>query len=122
MRTAIRGVLALLTVASLLGSATARQRDPLQDIKQRQEIEAQKLQAYVDDAILYAGNLARKGRSVAALDYLVKVVGSDRVVLGTDYPMGMGDFDTVSKVMQLGGSAFDREQILGVNACHALNL
>jgi aminocarboxymuconate-semialdehyde decarboxylase len=60
--------------------------------------------------------------SVAALDYLVKVVGSDRVVLGTDYPMGMGDFDTVHKVMQLSGSDFDREQILGVNACHALNL
>jgi aminocarboxymuconate-semialdehyde decarboxylase len=60
--------------------------------------------------------------SVAALDYLVKVVGSDRVVLGTDYPMGMGDFDTVNKVMQLSGSDFDREQILGVNACHALNL
>src|SRR5207248_6937249 len=29
--------------------------------------------------------------SVAALQYLVQVVGADRVVIGTDYPMAMGD-------------------------------
>jgi aminocarboxymuconate-semialdehyde decarboxylase len=60
--------------------------------------------------------------SVAALDYLVKVVGADRVVVGTDYPMAMGDFESVNKVMQLCGSEFDREQILGVNAARALGL
>ena len=60
--------------------------------------------------------------SVAALRYLVQVAGSDRVVLGTDYPMAMGDFATVDKVMQLEISDAERAQILGANAARALNL
>jgi aminocarboxymuconate-semialdehyde decarboxylase len=60
--------------------------------------------------------------SVAALQYLVQVVGADRVVIGTDYPMAMGDFDSVAKVMQLELSDGQREQILGGNAARALNL
>jgi aminocarboxymuconate-semialdehyde decarboxylase len=60
--------------------------------------------------------------SVAALQYLVQVVGADRVVIGTDYPMAMGDFESVSKVMQLELSDWERAQILGDNAARALNL
>jgi len=60
--------------------------------------------------------------SVAALRYLVQVAGSDRVVLGTDYPMAMGDFATVDKVMQLEISDAERAQLLGGNAARALNL
>ena len=60
--------------------------------------------------------------SVAALRYLVQVSGADRVVLGTDYPMAMGDFATVDKVMQLEISDAERAQILGGNAARALNL
>ena len=60
--------------------------------------------------------------SVAALQYLVHVVGAERVVVGTDYPMAMGDFDPVAKVMQLELSEAQREQILGGNAARALNL
>ena len=60
--------------------------------------------------------------SVAALDYLVKVVGADRVVVGTDYPMAMGDFDPVRKVKDLKLSDAERELILGGNAACALNL
>jgi aminocarboxymuconate-semialdehyde decarboxylase len=60
--------------------------------------------------------------SVAALQYLVKVVGADRVVVGTDYPMAMGDFESVSKVKQLDLADADREKILGGNAARALNL
>jgi len=60
--------------------------------------------------------------SAAALQYLVKVVGADRVVVGTDYPMAMGDFESVSKVKQLDLADADREKILGGNAAHALNL
>jgi len=60
--------------------------------------------------------------SVAALQYLVQVVGADRVVIGTDYPMGMGDFDPVGKVMQLDVTGEARKQILGDNARQALNL
>jgi aminocarboxymuconate-semialdehyde decarboxylase len=60
--------------------------------------------------------------SVAALHYLVQVVGADRVVIGTDYPMAMGDFESVAKVMQLELSDAQREQILGGNAAQALHL
>ena len=60
--------------------------------------------------------------SVAALQYLVQVVGAERVVVGTDYPMAMGDFDSVAKVMQLELSDAQRGQILGGNAARALNL
>ena len=60
--------------------------------------------------------------SLSALQYLVQVVGADRVVIGTDYPMGMGDFDTVNKVMQLDLADGERQKILGGNAAQALNL
>ena len=60
--------------------------------------------------------------SVAALDYLVRVVGADRVVIGTDYPMAMGDFDPVRKVKALQLPNAEREMILGDNAARALNL
>jgi aminocarboxymuconate-semialdehyde decarboxylase len=60
--------------------------------------------------------------SVAALQYLVKVAGADRVVIGTDYPMAMGEFDAVQRIMQLDVSAAERELLLGGNASSALNL
>lgn len=60
--------------------------------------------------------------SVAALQYLIGVVGADRVVLGTDYPMAMGDFEPVAKIMQLSLSQQQRGQLLGENAAQALNL
>lgn len=59
--------------------------------------------------------------SVLALQFLIDVVGADRVVMGTDYPMTMGDKDPVSKVMALGSvSSEQREAILGGNALAAL--
>lgn len=60
--------------------------------------------------------------SVAALQYLVGIVGPDRVVIGTDFPMAMGDFQSVEKVRQLDISEESRKQILGGNASRALNL
>jgi aminocarboxymuconate-semialdehyde decarboxylase len=60
--------------------------------------------------------------SAAALQYLVKVAGADRVVIGTDYPMAMGDFEPVAKVKKLDLSTAERELILGGNAARALNL
>ncbi len=60
--------------------------------------------------------------SVAALQYLVEVVGADRVVVGTDYPMAMGDFEPVEKIKQLDLSEAERSQVLGGNAVRALNL
>jgi len=60
--------------------------------------------------------------AVAALDYLVQVVGADRVVIGTDYPMAMGDFDSVDKVMQLDNADAERALILGGNAVRLFGL
>ncbi|MPZ75514.1 MAG: amidohydrolase family protein [Deltaproteobacteria bacterium] len=34
--------------------------------------------------------------SVPALQYLIQVVGADRVVVGTDYPMAMGEISSRS--------------------------
>jgi aminocarboxymuconate-semialdehyde decarboxylase len=60
--------------------------------------------------------------SLAALRYLVEVVGSDRVVIGTDYPMAMGDFDPVGKIRLLNVSGEEQSAILGSNARSALKL
>jgi len=60
--------------------------------------------------------------SAAALQYLVRVAGADRVVIGTDYPMAMGDFDPISTISAMEVTAGERDQILGGNAARALNL
>jgi aminocarboxymuconate-semialdehyde decarboxylase len=60
--------------------------------------------------------------SVPALQYLVQVVGADRVVVGTDYPMAMGDFEPVQKIELLNLSEKERSRVLGSNAAGALNL
>ena len=58
--------------------------------------------------------------SVAALQYLINVVGADRVVMGTDYPMSMGDFEPVKKLAETSITAAERELILGQNSLRAL--
>lgn len=60
--------------------------------------------------------------SVAALQYLIQVVGPERVVIGTDYPMAMGDFEPVKKIQQLDLTEAERGLVLGNNAARALNL
>jgi predicted TIM-barrel fold metal-dependent hydrolase len=49
-------------------------------------------------------------------------VGADRVAVGTDYSMAMGDFDSVNKIKHLNVSEQERRQLLGENAARALNL
>src|SRR5919108_1223464 len=60
--------------------------------------------------------------SAAALQYLIQIVGADRVVMGTDYPMAMGDFEPVRKINSLNLTDQERSQVLGVNAARALNI
>jgi len=61
--------------------------------------------------------------SVVALQFLIQVVGADRVVIGTDFPMGMGDKEPVSKIKSLSSiTSEEREQILGANARRALGM
>jgi aminocarboxymuconate-semialdehyde decarboxylase len=61
--------------------------------------------------------------SVLALQYLVQAVGADRIVMGTDYPMAMGEAEPVRKIMALGSiSNEERAQMLGTNATRILRL
>jgi aminocarboxymuconate-semialdehyde decarboxylase len=61
--------------------------------------------------------------SVIALQYLVQAVGPDRVVIGTDYPMAMGDMEPVPKIMALGSISEDeRAQVFGKTAAKILRL
>lgn len=61
--------------------------------------------------------------SVDTLQYLVRTVGPERAVIGTDYPMAMGDFEAVAKVKALDSvSEEERALILGKNAQRALGL
>ena len=55
--------------------------------------------------------------SVEQLDYLIKTFGADHVLLGTDYPFDMGEYDPVEHVYQANGiTESDREKICGLNA------
>jgi aminocarboxymuconate-semialdehyde decarboxylase len=55
--------------------------------------------------------------SQPALTYLIKTVGSEKVLLGSDYPYDMADPDPVSTVRKLRPiSAKDRNRILATNA------
>jgi len=55
--------------------------------------------------------------SQEALRYLISLVGSDHVLLGTDYPYDMGDLNPVQTVSQLPGiKAKDRQKIMRENA------
>jgi len=60
--------------------------------------------------------------SVAAIEYLIRAVGADRVVIGSDYPMAMGDFDPVGRIKELKISDGERSQVLGGNAAQAIKL
>ena len=61
--------------------------------------------------------------SPAALGYLVGTVGSDRVLLGSDYPFDMGPDDPVADVLAVPGlDRAARDQILGDTAARLLRL
>lgn len=57
------------------------------------------------------------------LEYLVRTFGADRIIMGTDYPFDMADFDPVGHVMSV--ESFDdatRAAIVGGNAKQLLGL
>jgi aminocarboxymuconate-semialdehyde decarboxylase len=57
------------------------------------------------------------------LEFLAKKFGPDRVLLGTDYPFDMGEYDPVEHVEQTASlSKADRQQICGLNAVRLLGL
>jgi aminocarboxymuconate-semialdehyde decarboxylase len=55
--------------------------------------------------------------SIHQLAYLINTFGADHVILGTDYPADMGEYDPVEHVYQVTGiNEKDREKICGLNA------
>ena len=56
------------------------------------------------------------------MQYLIQVAGVERVVIGTDYPMLMGDFEPVLKIQRSSLTDTERNLVLGGNAARALNL
>jgi aminocarboxymuconate-semialdehyde decarboxylase len=56
------------------------------------------------------------------LEALVKTFGADRILLGTDYPFDMGEYDPVAHVLSADLDDEAVEKIVGRNAVRLLNL
>jgi len=70
--------------------------------------------------LLYFDTITHYG---PALTYLIKSVGSDHVLLGSDYPYDMADFRPVSSVESLGTvSSVEKRRVLGENAARLLDI
>ena len=67
---------------------------------------------YVDSVVFTPGQL----------EALVKTFGADHVVLGTDYPFDMADFDPIEHVVSTGFDATTTAAIAGGNAKRLLGL
>ena len=59
---------------------------------------------------------------VDTLEYLKAKVGTDKLMLGTDYPYTLGDWMAVEKVQALKCSDADKDAILEGNAKRLLKL
>jgi aminocarboxymuconate-semialdehyde decarboxylase len=59
---------------------------------------------------------------IDTLEYLKAKVGADKLVLGTDYPYGLGDWLGVEKIQALKCSEAEKHAILEDNARRLLNL
>jgi aminocarboxymuconate-semialdehyde decarboxylase len=59
--------------------------------------------------------------SKPALEFLIGSVGSDHVLLGSDYPFDMGNLDCVARVREAAISAEAQHFILGGYARTLLN-
>jgi aminocarboxymuconate-semialdehyde decarboxylase len=54
--------------------------------------------------------------SPRALEFLLAAVGPDRVLMGSDYPFDMGEFDCVTRVEELAIPRANRDAVLGGRA------
>jgi len=54
------------------------------------------------------------------LEYLVKVYGADKIVMGTDYPYDMADYDPVEHILSV--PSFSQEEVAQIAGGTALKL
>jgi aminocarboxymuconate-semialdehyde decarboxylase len=68
---------------------------------------------------LYFDNLVYR---LETMDYLRRMVGTDRVMIGTDYPYELGDWKAAEKVEALDSSQAEKDAILFGNANRLLKI
>jgi aminocarboxymuconate-semialdehyde decarboxylase len=65
------------------------------------------------DSLVYTGQ---------GLTHLVREMGADRVVIGTDYPFDMGETDPLARIAEADLTEAERDLIRGDNAAHLLRI
>ena len=60
--------------------------------------------------------------SKESLELLVKVIGIDNLILGTDYPLYMLEADPVTRIEELGLDQEQRDKVLYKNACQLFKI
>ena len=87
---------------------------PLPALMARAWITATYLKRFYFDTVVF---------SVGQLSYLIDTFGADHVVMGTDYPADMGEYNPVEHVYQVSGlEEAEREKICGLNALELMGL
>jgi aminocarboxymuconate-semialdehyde decarboxylase len=56
------------------------------------------------------------------LEYLVKQYGADKVIMGSDYPFDMADYDPVEHIVSSNLSNEDKAKVAGLTAQKLFNL
>ena len=56
------------------------------------------------------------------LEYLVSTYGAEKIVMGTDYPYDMADYDPVEHVVSSALSDGDKAKVAGLSAAALLGL
>jgi aminocarboxymuconate-semialdehyde decarboxylase len=56
------------------------------------------------------------------VEYLRKLAGSDHIMVGTDYPYDLGDWNAVEKIEQLNCGDAEKELMLEGNAKRLLKM
>ena len=56
------------------------------------------------------------------LEYLVKLYGADKIVMGTDYPYDMADYDPVELIVSSNLSSEEKAKVAGGTAAKLLGL
>ncbi|HEX9143279.1 MAG TPA: amidohydrolase family protein, partial [Candidatus Binatia bacterium] len=68
---------------------------------------------------LYFDNMIYR---VDTVEYLRNLAGSDHIMVGTDYPFDLGDWQAVEKIEQLNCADAEKELMLEGNAKRLLKL